>query len=482
MLYPEETELRMRPTNIREFIHWEEVDQTIIIVCLRSWRLHQERHMPQLKAQPDWVDVPGVPQQEGNVECGYYTMRFCWLIVNMCAQCSVPLSDVFQSTTPYTRAELEEEKGGRAGYLEPFPGQNMGTKVGDVMVDEVELGLSLVDLVLEVADDGVAATDRVDCSNIGFKDDGAHGLVLVERAKRTNDLGDIADTEQLVGVLELALAVVGEIGGEDAIRGALSALVLTSRAGLGATAVAVVVVGPGGRNDKVVSACVVIDLIGLESEIRRMRWLEILADPISQVLSHRNFSPDDGISCKTWPGTVGAVELVASNAALKAQVEYLAKEVAKLTKIKLNALQGSDHEDDALALVASTKLGLPSMKELYKEDEDFKDTYSKCLSRPLGEFLIKDCHLFRGNQLCIPKCSVCETLIDEVHGGGLAGHYGIDKTHMMMREHYYWPKMERDVEHFVKRCNVCHLAKSHLLPQGRHLPLPVPFLLLHGKT
>ncbi|VFQ73772.1 unnamed protein product [Cuscuta campestris] len=40
-------------------------------------------------------------------------------------------------------------------------------------------------------------------------------------------------------------------------------------------------------------------------------------------------------------------ELVASNAALKAQVEYLVKEVAKLTKIKLNTLQGSDHEDDA---------------------------------------------------------------------------------------------------------------------------------------
>ncbi|VFQ89851.1 unnamed protein product [Cuscuta campestris] len=40
-------------------------------------------------------------------------------------------------------------------------------------------------------------------------------------------------------------------------------------------------------------------------------------------------------------------ELVASNAALKVQVEYLAKEVANFTKIKLNALQGSDHEDDA---------------------------------------------------------------------------------------------------------------------------------------
>ncbi|VFQ90723.1 unnamed protein product [Cuscuta campestris] len=39
-------------------------------------------------------------------------------------------------------------------------------------------------------------------------------------------------------------------------------------------------------------------------------------------------------------------ELIASNAALKAQVEYLAKEVAKLTKMKLNELQGSDREED----------------------------------------------------------------------------------------------------------------------------------------
>ncbi|VFQ80611.1 unnamed protein product [Cuscuta campestris] len=44
--------------------------------------------------------------------------------------------------------------------------------------------------------------------------------------------------------------------------------------------------------------------------------------------------------------------------------------------------------------------------ELYKEDEDFKDTYSKCLIRPYGDFLVKDGYLFRGNQLCVPKCTV----------------------------------------------------------------------------
>ncbi|VFQ82894.1 unnamed protein product [Cuscuta campestris] len=260
-------------------------------------------------------------------------------------------------------------------------------------------------------------------------------------------------------------------------------------------------------------------------------------------------------------------ELVASNSALKAQGEYLAKEVAKLTKIKLNALQGSDHEDDAstsstnkaktndgsdfkvdvptfegknepdeflewletvervfdfkevsdekkvkivalkfrkyastwwtntctkrrrnhkepvamwakmksllkkkflpaeyvhenFAKLQTLKQGSKSveeytrefeelllrcdlqeddeqtfvrylfslnlqiantvelqsyesleeltklaLKELYKEDEDFKDTYSKCLIRPYGDFLVKDGYLFRGNQLCVSKSS-----------------------------------------------------------------------------
>ncbi|VFQ93342.1 unnamed protein product [Cuscuta campestris] len=57
-------------------------------------------------------------------------------------------------------------------------------------------------------------------------------------------------------------------------------------------------------------------------------------------------------------------ELIASNAALKAQVEYLAKEVAKLTKMKLNELQGSDREED----VSSSG----TMKPKANEGSDFK--------------------------------------------------------------------------------------------------------------
>ncbi|VFQ86011.1 unnamed protein product [Cuscuta campestris] len=62
--------------------------------------------------------------------------------------------------------------------------------------------------------------------------------------------------------------------------------------------------------------------------------------------------------------TMSHEELIASNIALKAQVEYLAKEVAKLTKMKLNELQGSDREEE----VSSSG----TMKPKANEGSDFK--------------------------------------------------------------------------------------------------------------
>ena len=44
----------------------------------------------------------------------------------------------------------------------------------------------------------------------------------------------------------------------------------------------------------------------------------------------------------------------------------------------------------------------------------------------------------------------------------------------MLKQHYYWPRMSDDVEHFVKRWSTCQLAKSHVFFQGFCSPLPVP--------
>ena len=44
----------------------------------------------------------------------------------------------------------------------------------------------------------------------------------------------------------------------------------------------------------------------------------------------------------------------------------------------------------------------------------------------------------------------------------------------MLREHYYWPGMEKNVQDIIKRCSTCQIAKSHSLPQGLYTPLPIP--------
>ena len=44
------------------------------------------------------------------------------------------------------------------------------------------------------------------------------------------------------------------------------------------------------------------------------------------------------------------------------------------------------------------------------------------------EYMLQEGLIFRGKKLCIPICSMRDNLLQEKHGGGLAGHFGQDKT------------------------------------------------------
>jgi hypothetical protein len=119
--------------------------------------------------------------------------------------------------------------------------------------------------------------------------------------------------------------------------------------------------------------------------------------------------------------------------------------------------------------------GLETIKAQYAHDDDFKDVLLNCKEgKTWNKFVLTNGFVFRANKLCIPASSVRLLLLQEAHGGGLMGHFGVKKTEDILADHFFWPKMRRDVERFVARCITCQKAKTRLNPHGLYMPLPVP--------
>jgi len=120
-------------------------------------------------------------------------------------------------------------------------------------------------------------------------------------------------------------------------------------------------------------------------------------------------------------------------------------------------------------------LSLESIKDLYATDTCFAEPFSKCCDgKGWEKFHLHDGFLFRANKLCILDFSVRLMLLQEAHAGGLMGHFGAKKMEQVLAKHFFWPKMRRDVERHVLRCETCHKAKSRLNPHGLYTPLPIP--------
>jgi len=109
-------------------------------------------------------------------------------------------------------------------------------------------------------------------------------------------------------------------------------------------------------------------------------------------------------------------------------------------------------------------LGFEHLKVLCEDDEDLGEIHKEWQRHSKGDFLLHDGYLFKGTRLCVPKCGARELLITELYGGSLAGHYGENKTSLVLKEHYYWPTMSKDMYDILKRCATCQIAKSRSFP------------------
>jgi hypothetical protein len=100
--------------------------------------------------------------------------------------------------------------------------------------------------------------------------------------------------------------------------------------------------------------------------------------------------------------------------------------------------------------------GLETIKEQYLHDAEFKDVLQKCMDgRTWNKFILNDGFVFSANKLCVLDGSVCLLLLQEAHGGGLMGHFGVKKMEDVLVAHFFWTRMRRDVERFMARCTTC---------------------------
>ncbi|XP_071917061.1 uncharacterized protein [Coffea arabica] len=119
-------------------------------------------------------------------------------------------------------------------------------------------------------------------------------------------------------------------------------------------------------------------------------------------------------------------------------------------------------------------LGFEFIKDLYAADLDFGEIFTTLPRVTREHYSMSQGFLYYKGKLCIPMCSMRLLLVREAYGGGLMGHFGVAKTLSILQEHFYWPRMKRDVERHTQRCVTCHQAKSKVHPYGLYTPLPIP--------
>ena len=124
------------------------------------------------------------------------------------------------------------------------------------------------------------------------------------------------------------------------------------------------------------------------------------------------------------------------------------------SRISKTTLRNAQRQDPAIGKVLKFKESgrWPSPWERRRESPA-----TRVLLRQRSKlYLGKDGLLYRNSgtnaQLLLPKC-FHSTVFKELHQE--MGHLGADRVIQLAREHFYWPKMESDIIHFVTQACPC---------------------------
>jgi hypothetical protein len=88
----------------------------------------------------------------------------------------------------------------------------------------------------------------------------------------------------------------------------------------------------------------------------------------------------------------------------------------------------------------------------------------------------KDGLLRMGTGIWVPMYGGLRDLIlEEAHKSKYLMHPGADKMYYTLKDHFWWPRMKRDVAGYVEKCLTCLQVKAeHQKPSGLLQPLDIP--------
>ncbi|RDX75671.1 hypothetical protein CR513_44425, partial [Mucuna pruriens] len=124
-----------------------------------------------------------------------------------------------------------------------------------------------------------------------------------------------------------------------------------------------------------------------------------------------------------------------------------------------------------LAMLETKLLGFEHLKDLYMDDDDFKEAYESCANSTNGGFFRHEGFLFKDKRLCVPRSSIRELLVKEAHKGGPMDHFK-EQKYETLHEHFYWLHMRRGVHHVCEKYLICKMVKSKVSSKELYTPLP----------
>jgi hypothetical protein len=65
-------------------------------------------------------------------------------------------------------------------------------------------------------------------------------------------------------------------------------------------------------------------------------------------------------------------------------------------------------------------------------------------------------------------------MIWEAHYIQVERHFGVDKTVVVLQKHFYWPKIQQDVNKYIIYFTSCAISKPAIKKKGLYTPLPIP--------